>query len=61
MENWEDFLLRILVQLSVIIAAARVGAWLLAKLGQPQVVGEIVAGLMLGPSVPGGSRPKPSH
>jgi Kef-type K+ transport system membrane component KefB len=53
MTEFEDFLLHVLIQLAVIFAAARAGAWLLGKLGQPQVVGEIVAGLMLGPSVLG--------
>lgn len=53
MHEFESFLLRILVQLVVIISAARIGAWLFGKLGQPQVVGEIAAGLLLGPSVLG--------
>lgn len=53
MSDFESFLLQVLIQLAVIIAAARTGAWLLSRLGQPQVVGEIVAGLMLGPSVLG--------
>jgi Kef-type K+ transport system membrane component KefB len=44
------FLFTILLQLAVIITAARVGAWLFARIGQPQVVGEIAAGLLLGPS-----------
>ena len=43
MNEWEDFLLHVLIQLAVIIAAARTGAWLLGKLGQPQVVGEMAA------------------
>jgi Kef-type K+ transport system membrane component KefB len=46
----EQLLFMILLQLCVIIAAARLGAWLFARLGQPQVVGEIAAGLLLGPS-----------
>ena len=41
-EHFQEFFLHILLQLAVIITAARVGAWLLGKLGQPQVVGEIV-------------------
>lgn len=53
MHEFESFLLRILLQLVVIIAAARCGAWLFGKFGQPQVVGEIAAGLLLGPSVLG--------
>jgi Kef-type K+ transport system membrane component KefB len=54
----EEFLLHVLVQLVVIIAAARAGAWLFGKLGQPQVVGEIAAGLMLGPSLLGRLSPE---
>jgi Kef-type K+ transport system membrane component KefB len=46
----ERFVFTILLQLTVIIAAARLGAWLFGRLGQPQVVGEIAAGLLLGPS-----------
>lgn len=53
MNEIQELLLHVLVQLAVIITAARVGALLLSKLGQPQVVGEIVAGLVLGPSVLG--------
>ncbi len=53
MEQFQDLFLRILLQLAVIIAAARIGAWLMGKLGQPQVVGEIIAGLVLGPSLLG--------
>ena len=49
----EELLLPLLVQLAVIIAAARVFAWLFRRIGQPAVVGEIVAGLILGPSVLG--------
>lgn len=46
----ESLMLTVIVQLMVIIAAARTGGWLFGKLGQPQVVGEIVTGLLLGPS-----------
>lgn len=53
MNGSEDFLLHMLIQLVVILAAARIGGWIMGKLGQPQVVGEIVAGLVLGPSLLG--------
>jgi len=53
MGEFQEFLRHVLIQLVVIIAAARLGAWLLGRVGQPQVVGEIVAGLVLGPSVLG--------
>ncbi len=49
----ETVLLTVLVQLVVIILAARAFAWLFRRLGQPSVVGEIAAGLVLGPSVLG--------
>lgn len=49
----EDLLLPVLVQLVVIILAARGFALLFRRLGQPSVVGEIAAGLVLGPSVLG--------
>jgi Kef-type K+ transport system membrane component KefB len=41
----------VLVQLIVILTAARAGGWLFRHLGQPQVCGEIGAGLLLGPSL----------
>jgi hypothetical protein len=47
----EAVLLPLLVQLALIILAARLCALLLRRLGQPSVVGEIAAGLALGPSV----------
>jgi Kef-type K+ transport system membrane component KefB len=49
----ETLLLPILVQLVVIIAAARAFGALARRVGQPSVVGEIVAGLVLGPSLLG--------
>jgi Kef-type K+ transport system membrane component KefB len=49
----ESVLLTVLVQLVVIILGARLFAVLFRKLGQPSVVGEIAAGLVLGPSVLG--------
>jgi Kef-type K+ transport system membrane component KefB len=47
----EDLLVPVLVQLAVIVAAARVGGALARRVRQPAVVGEIVAGLLLGPSL----------
>src|SRR5262249_36729497 len=47
----EELLLPLLIQLALIIAAARVFAALFRRLGQPAVIGEITAGLVLGPSV----------
>lgn len=40
-------------QLAVILGTCRIVGWLGARIGQPQVVGEMVAGVLLGPSVLG--------
>lgn len=49
----EALILPVLVQLTVIVAAARAFGALARRVGQPSVVGEIVAGLLLGPSLLG--------
>src|SRR5262245_50876519 len=41
----------LLVQLALLIAAARAGAELAKRLGLPAVVGELAAGITLGPTV----------
>ncbi|MBY0232276.1 MAG: cation:proton antiporter [Gemmataceae bacterium] len=46
-------LLPLLLQLAVVLSAARLAAWLFRRVGQPAVVGEIAAGLALGPSLLG--------
>ena len=43
----------LLLQLILILATARACGWLLRHLGQPAVVGEMAAGLLLGPVVMG--------
>jgi Kef-type K+ transport system membrane component KefB len=43
----------LLLQLIVILTTARVCGWLLKHLGQPSVVGEMAAGMVLGPVVMG--------
>jgi len=47
----ENLLFFTLLQLIVIVGAARVFGWLARRIGQPRVMGEIVAGLVLGPSL----------
>jgi Kef-type K+ transport system membrane component KefB len=47
----ENLLFITLLQLIVMIAAARIGNQLTRRLGQPGVVGEILAGLVLGPTL----------
>ncbi len=49
----EDLLFAILVQLILMIGAARLLNTALRRLGQPGVIGEIIAGLLLGPSLVG--------
>jgi len=44
-------LLQFLLLLAVIIAAAKAAGWVSLRLGQPAVLGEIAAGVVLGPSV----------
>ena len=44
-------LMRLLLQLLVIIAVARLVGKLFARVGQPSVVGEMAAGILLGPSL----------
>lgn len=49
-----DFSIHFFLQLAVILVACRVVGWLGKKLlGQPQVVGEMIAGVVLGPSLLG--------
>ncbi len=43
----------LLTQIAVILVAARGIGWLLRRLHQPQVVGEMIAGILLGPSLLG--------
>lgn len=70
-QQTETLLLAILIQLIVMIGAARLMHLLFRRCGQPGVTGEIVAGLLLGPSLfghffPGlsttifGAKPAPS-
>ena len=47
----KDVLLILLVQIALILALSRIMGMLFARLRQPQVMGEMVAGILLGPSV----------
>ena len=44
---------RVLLALGVVIAASRFAGWAISKIGQPRVHGEILAGILLGPSLLG--------
>lgn len=54
----ETLLLGVLVQLIIMIGAARLMNVAARRLGQPGAVGEIIAGLMLGPSLLGAVAPQ---
>jgi Kef-type K+ transport system membrane component KefB len=47
-----------LLQLLIILMATRLAGWLVSKWGQPAVVGEILAGIVLGPSLLGRFAPE---
>lgn len=62
--SWEDFVLSmkhnfqdplaiLLAQIVTIILVARIFGWVFKKIGQPTVIGEIIAGIVLGPSLVG--------
>src|SRR5687768_14305870 len=44
---------RVLLAIAIVVVAARLVGMLAKRLGQPSVMGEIVAGILLGPSVLG--------
>lgn len=53
-------LLTLLLQISVILVAVRLVGLVFCRLGQPQVIGELVAGILLGPSLLGWMSPEVS-
>lgn len=52
-----DLLLVLLLQIAVIVVTSRAVGWVFRRLQQPQVVGEMAAGIMLGPSLLGWAAP----
>ena len=44
---------RVLLALTIVIVASRLAGWAISKIGQPRVHGEILAGILLGPSLLG--------
>lgn len=50
----------LLLQIIAILIVCRIFGWLFVKIGQPTVIGEIVAGIVLGPSVLGSLLPNVS-
>jgi Kef-type K+ transport system membrane component KefB len=71
-ENFSHFLLTVkhnmgessailLLQILAILIVSRVFGWIFAKIGQPTVIGEILAGIVLGPSLLGSVYPEAFH
>src|SRR5262245_23190503 len=56
-ENLREPLSILLLQITVILIAARLIGRLFRKIGQPSVIGEMVAGILLGPSLLGLASP----
>lgn len=61
-DSWSDFLESLstnlhhplailLIQIIAIIIIARIFGWIFRKIGQPSVIGEMIAGIVLGPSL----------
>lgn len=48
-----DALVHVLVALTAVVAVGRLLGWLFRRLGQPPVIGEVVGGIVLGPSLLG--------
>ena len=59
--NLTEPLAVLLLQIIVIIGFARFFGFLFRKIGQPAVIGEIVAGIVLGPSIIGAFFPEVNH
>src|SRR6266513_574356 len=60
-QNCANPLSRLFLQLFVIIGASGVVGWIFARCGQPAVVGEMMAGILLGPSFFGLLAPNVFH
>lgn len=45
--------IQVLLSVGAVVVTVRAVGWLVAKVGQPRVMGEIIAGVLLGPSVLG--------
>ncbi len=53
LHNVNESLAILLLQIITIILVARIFGWFFRKIGQPSVIGEMIAGIVLGPSVVG--------
>ncbi|MBQ0116483.1 MAG: cation:proton antiporter [Flavobacterium sp.] len=60
LHNLQHPLAILLIQIIAIVLVARLFGWLFKKIGQPSVIGEIIAGIALGPSLFGAYFPEAS-
>jgi Kef-type K+ transport system membrane component KefB len=51
LHNIKEPLALLLLQIITIVIIARIFGWIFRKIGQPSVIGEIIAGIVLGPSL----------
>ncbi len=58
LQNFKHPLAILILQILTIIIVARIFGWLMIKIGQPTVIGEIIAGIALGPSLIGALSPE---
>lgn len=54
----EHEVLVLLVQLALLVGVARIAGWIMKAIGQPPVVGELLAGVLLGPTIFGRLAPQ---
>jgi Kef-type K+ transport system membrane component KefB len=60
-ENLEHPLSLLLIQIVIIVFSSKLLGSLVRRIGQPMVIGEVIAGILLGPSVLGYFFPEVSH
>ncbi len=51
--NFNEPIAKFLFQIIIILIVSRILGWLMIKMGQPTVIGDIIAGILLGPSLLG--------
>jgi Kef-type K+ transport system membrane component KefB len=54
-------IIKFLLAMVLIIAVGRLGGWVVRRIGQPRVIGEMLAGIALGPSLFGQFAPDAQH
>jgi Kef-type K+ transport system membrane component KefB len=59
-KGWPFFMTLLLIQMSIVLGVTVICGWLARKLGQSRVIGEIIGGILLGPSVLGRISPESS-